>query len=256
MLTADGVTALTNLAPTVETFTLDNGEQVVAIPQGGGKFDVKSARSYTASLFEAPVMALSTLTGLVDYLRENRDGWPLETLSAVVASPNIVRVFAAVAGPRKERHQIVEVTSLGGGAPKVLNGEFYTHEDAIIGLQWGCKDAGDRAAVLRMLGFMTSGASRTVSDDGITQEVNTKVGVSMKANATVPNPVMLAPFRTFREVEQPVSPFVVRVQGGDEVKVPRVAFFLADGSEWQLTAIDTIARWLRVNLPVGVSVIA
>lgn len=256
MLTAEGVVAITNLAPSVETYVLDNGEQVVAIPQGGGKFDVRSARSYTLSLFEAPVMALSTLGGLVDYLRENRDGWKLETLSAVVASPTTVRVFAAVAGPRLERHQIAEVTSLGGSPPKVLSGEFYTHEDAIIGLQWGCKDTGDRAAVLRMLGFLTSGASRTVSDDGITQEVNTKVGVSMKANATVPNPVLLAPFRTFREVEQPLSPFVVRVQGGDETKVPRVAFFLADGGEWQLTAIDTVARWLRVNLPAVVSVIA
>ena len=76
----------------------------------------------------------------------------------------------------------------------------------------------------------------------------------MSAEAAVPNPVTLAPFRTFRDVAQPASLFVLRVQGGGET--PNVALFEADGGAWRLAAIENIKKWLEENITGEVEVLA
>lgn len=59
---------------------------------------------------------------------------------------------------------------------------------------------------------------KNFGDDGITQMVEVKRGVTVADNEVVPNPVHLKP-RTFTEIAQPESPFVFRLrQERDEVK--------------------------------------
>jgi len=59
----------------------------------------------------------------------------------------------------------------------------------------------------------------------------------------VKNPVTLTPYRTFREVAQPVSPFVLRFN-----EDAQAALFTGDGSVWKLEAVGLIAEYLRHNL--------
>jgi len=62
-------------------------------------------------------------------------------------------------------------------------------------------------------------------------------------NIKVPNPVVLAPFRTFREIAQPESKFVFRMQQG-----PRCALFEADGGAWRLEAMKRSKAYLEEEL--------
>lgn len=67
---------------------------------------------------------------------------------------------------------------------------------------------------------------------------------------------MLRPYRTFREVEQPASRFVLRLQSGQGDGMPKAALFEADGGAWRLTAIEAIARWLRTaQMPDALAII-
>ena len=61
-----------------------------------------------------------------------------------------------------------------------------------------------------------------------------KTGVANLAKAKAPNPVMLRPYRTFAEVEQPASQFVFRIDKNAEM-----ALFSADGGKWHLNAIKS-----------------
>jgi hypothetical protein len=64
----------------------------------------------------------------------------------------------------------------------------------------------------------------------------------------IPNPVKLSPFRTFIEVEQPESLFVLRGRKG-----PQWALFEADGGLWKIKAIQNIKNWLEkkeLNVPI------
>jgi hypothetical protein len=76
----------------------------------------------------------------------------------------------------------------------------------------------------------------------------------MTDRGEVKNPVMLQPYRTFREVGQPQSEFLVRLQSGE--KLPTVAVFEADGGSWQVEAIQKIVRFLRDGLQNEVLVLS
>lgn len=67
----------------------------------------------------------------------------------------------------------------------------------------------------------------------------------IKVSCASPNPVTLAPYRTFREIAQPESQFVFRLRGGVEGALPHAALFEADGAEWKLAAVGRIASFLR-----------
>jgi len=62
------------------------------------------------------------------------------------------------------------------------------------------------------------------------------------------NPIRLRPYRTFREIEQPASLFVLRLQKGRDGELPRAALFEADGGQWKLEACQAIKHWLDMEL--------
>ena len=85
-----------------------------------------------------------------------------------------------------------------------------------------------------------------VDDDGVTQTVSSASGVVLVKEEKIPNPVTLAPFRTFSEIEQPESSFVLRVNDRG-----RVGLFEADGGSWRNTAMLRIKEYLDNHLNEG-----
>ena len=83
------------------------------------------------------------------------------------------------------------------------------------------------------------------SDDGISQKATIKTGIASKGDALVPNPVKLRPYRTFHEVQQPMSEFIFRMKSDDSVKC---ALFEADGGAWENVAMRNIKDYLEVEL--------
>ncbi|MGC4441273.1 hypothetical protein ABXW85_20645, partial [Streptococcus suis] len=66
-----------------------------------------------------------------------------------------------------------------------------------------------------------------IEDNGVSQVATVTSGVASLAKGKAPNPVLLRPYRTFAEVEQPASQFVFRID-----KQARMALFEADGKRW------------------------
>jgi hypothetical protein len=113
----------------------------------------------------------------------------------------------------------------------------------------------DKAKILKIVGNIKDKAVRQYGDDGITQQVTAKTGLALVEDVPVPNPVMLAPFRTFMEVEQPESKFVFRMKRGDDG--PECALFEADGGAWKLEAMKRIKAYLQAELDgTGIAIIS
>lgn len=89
--------------------------------------------------------------------------------------------------------------------PEFNFGRFYDAEDFNIKLQSAFVKNEDRNIMLKVVGNIKEENVRQIGDDGVSQAVQAKVGVATVATVQVPNPVVLAPFRTFVEVEQPSS---------------------------------------------------
>lgn len=134
-------------------------------------------------------------------------------------------------------------------------GKFYTHEAFQIALQSQFTEAGDRDYLLRVAANLTNEHITASEDDGVTQRVGLKKGVALKTTEIVRPLVDLAPYRTFREVEQPASRFLFRVRQDGLEEIPKCALFEADGGAWRLTAVDNIARYLSTAID-GVPVIS
>lgn len=126
-------------------------------------------------------------------------------------------------------------------------GRWMAMEDFIINMQTHFVASENRDALIRLAGTVSDDTNTTLSDDGVTQQVTARAGIALLKQVDVPNPVTLAPFRTFSEVAQPESPFVFRVRkDGDTIMA---TLFAADGDGWKRDAILTIRDWFATELP-------
>lgn len=110
----------------------------------------------------------------------------------------------------------------------------------------------DKEYVLRVASSLTNDASTLSEDDGFSQKVNVKAGLSHKSSVTLKPRVALAPFRTFPEVPQPVSEFVLRAKCDGEGK-PCLMLVEADGGRWKIEAIAELRKAMEafgLNIPI------
>lgn len=100
--------------------------------------------------------------------------------------------------------------------------------------------------VLSYASRLVGGTAIDGDDDGITQTVSVKRGLSgaLKDQVALKPIVKLSPYRTFREVKQPESEFLLRVRL-DQNDVPTVALFEADGGAWSNTAAENIVEYIQ-----------
>lgn len=101
----------------------------------------------------------------------------------------------------------------------------------------------DVAYLLDLLSKMSDEEKVTSQDNGVTQVVEARKGVALKEQVEVRPRVKLTPFRTFLEVDQPESEFLLRVGDGGQV-----GLFEADGGVWKLVAKRSIAAYLEGRL--------
>lgn len=232
-----------------------DGIKRMALPTGGGNWKLDD------TLPKAPatpgVLKLGTLQGLVSYLNANRDGLKREELTVQVVNPRQVDVRERMTEGDFRRRQLVAQVELDLFAPDAFKfGVFQELEPFIIGLQASFADTADKAAILKLIGNVKDEAVKVSVDDGVTQTVTARQGAVLGQNVEVPTTHELAPYRTFREVEQPVGKYLLRLRTGG----PTVALFEADGGAWKLEAIERVRVYLVDKLVVtglpAVSVIA
>lgn len=120
---------------------------------------------------------------------------------------------------------------------------FREYEKAIIELRSKFSPGMGVDYLLDLLSRMSKDSGVTTRDNGVSQEVEARQGVSLKALVQVKPRVALRPFRTFLEVEQPESEFLLRLDDDGNV-----GLFEADGGMWQQTAKASIAAYFEDKL--------
>ncbi len=115
-------------------------------------------------------------------------------------------------------------------------------EEAMIAIRTRFQDTPDSVYALKLLSDISTGAKITFNDNGIATQVVTQKGISLQTNEPIRPIVTLKPYRTYQEVEQPASQFLIRVSDRG------ISFIEADGGMWRLTARNTIKAYLEENL--------
>lgn len=221
------------------------------IEVGGRNYSTRSLHPLTLPL---PVMLeVHTLTGVKDYIMCGLDSVLNESLMAHVMDHTEVRLIGRL-NTQGFQERISYIHALHDNPVFKFN-QWFAVEDFIISLQSMFVQDESTAAILKIVGNLKLESGTVVKDDGISQEVTAKQGVSMVAAVKLPNPVTLRPYRTFREIEQPASTFILRMKHGNG-QAPSIALFEADGRMWELEAIAKIKEWLQTNVSEELTVIA
>jgi len=185
-------------------------------------------------------LGIASLTGIADYINNDLDGIK-DNIIIWVCSPCTVAVISKLETTWQTRKRYMSASAF---VPCVTYGQFMDLERFNIMLQSMFVDTQYRADVLKVVGNVRDEQVQAYCDDGVSQQVTAKVGVAKVEDIPVPNPVILAPYRTFSEIEQPASSFVFRMQTGG-----RAALFEADGGAWKGVAMLRIAEWLKGKIP-------
>ncbi len=123
---------------------------------------------------------------------------------------------------------------------------WYDLENFIIAVQSQFVQTDSIKDLIAHLGKIANENIVTVADDSFSQTIQVETGITTKSSVKITNPITIAPYRTFAEVDQPISHCIFRMksQGGMQC-----AMFIADGGKWKLDAIKNIKAWLAEQLP-------
>lgn len=131
-----------------------------------------------------------------------------------------------------------DATDVPGWDAKVTLG----FEEAQIALRTRFQETPDSLYAMKLVNDISLGAKVIYNDNGVATTVTTQKGVALQTNEQIRPIVKLRPYRTFQEVEQPESTFLIRISDRG------ISFIEADGGMWSLTARNTIKAFLEENL--------
>lgn len=193
---------------------------------------------------KAEPIEMNTLSSLVDYIKSKIDESGNDMIIHV-KSPTHIEMYSQLDMERKREFMV----NVNANVPNFRFNQFTDHESFCINLQSKFIDEPktDRALLLKVAGTVESGTVSEYGDDGVTQKATVKTGIASKGEAIVPSPVTLKPFRTFVEVDQPLSQFIFRMKQ-DKYDGIQCALFEADGGAWEIESMNAIRAYLEAQL--------
>lgn len=220
---------------------------------GEGQIQTAAGRPYLkgqalpAPRDTASPLAFHTLAGFADYIGSALDFDAKSGGRALwVESPDRVKLIDGLDDSFRQRETLaVAVPFAEEGFPY---GRYLDLETFVTQLQVQFVEEHDRSTVLAVVGNIRGEQVGEYNDDGVTQRVTTRAGIQKLENVAVPNPVVLSPYRTFAELQQPASMFVLRVRRGDDGEMPKAALFEVPDAEWKISALASVRAFLETAL--------
>lgn len=211
------------------------------------------AKEIRPTIDHPETLDLNSLDALVKLVKTEADELSESTLYITIPSHATVNCFNQP-NPEKRYHRqmfyVAHATDVPGWDSKVQ----LSFEEMQIALRTRFQETADAIYAMKLLSDITTGAKITYNDNGVATSVVTKKGIDLQANEAIKPIVKLKPYRTFQEVEQPESTFLIRVNERG------ISFTEADGGMWKLTARMTIKKYLeealRDEVAAGTVVIA
>lgn len=223
-----------------KTFTTGAYKQLTADP-----------RSFQFPL--PPKLTVGTLSGLVDTIKSGFENLNKTSLLLHIINYDEVQLISTTSDDYGRRNVFATAKLATGNSFKF--GQYMDHADFMIGLQTHFVVTPDSTHWTKLASNLTNEKVVTSDDDGLSQRVGVRQGVWAQGAVDVRPIVELAPFRTFRDIPQPVSAFLVRLKNVEN-GIPQIALFEADGGLWQRYAMDSIKEFLqREDNDTGIAVI-
>jgi|LGOV01.1.fsa_nt_gb hypothetical protein len=184
-----------------------------------------------------PTLESTTLRSIVDFIKENKENY--KSFIIHVINQREVKLISKEFGITRQRDVYIHAIA---NIPKIDFNYYNDQENFIISLLSNFEDGNGREYVLNIASNIVDGKEIAISDNGISQKINIKQGLNLKEENINPF-VLLKPNRTFLEVNQPESIFLLRMKTGGSI-----AIFDTDGGSWINQATENIANYFKEQL--------
>lgn len=184
---------------------------------------------------------LSSLKAVVDFvsttIENNKDNVELPLL--IYASHGNVNVVTSL-----DEHNDRNVVAIACPQnPNIRFNDYLSMEAFIIQLQTCFVDSKNKKILLDQVKYFSSESKVEAEDDGIGQKVVATQGTAIKKEISLQPIINLTAYRTYKEVEQPETMYLLRVRDGGQI-----ALFEADGGMWKHDATLKVSAYLRKEL--------
>lgn len=192
-----------------------------------------------------PTIVSSSLTSLIDYIEANRDNLFMDECMIHVKDYHSVNLISKSRDDSEERDIAFkckfDFIQEGPGRNGI---NYYANlEDFNILVQTSFILNENARKILKLTGNYKKESAVNIADDGITQSIAARTGVTIVENVDLPNPVDLQKIVTFPEIEQPSRPYVFRMNTNGEA-----GLFCTDSNIWHMECIGSIKEWIREGL--------
>lgn len=190
---------------------------------------------------QCEILALSSLCALVDFTVTT-----IDTSKEQFAMPLIIRVsydtikLQSSLDNNMDRNTIAVVNPI---LPRIYFDQWISMEEFIIQLQTCFVETPNKMTLINIVSQMTDETKVTRTDDGLGQKVTVTKGTGLKEATSFPPIVKLVPYRTYQEVDQVETMYLIRVKDGGELKIIE-----ADGGAWKSEAQRRVSVYLRNEL--------
>jgi hypothetical protein len=192
------------------------------------------------------------LSGLCEYVMSGMDKFSEKCFVRVLDHDHVQ--FCGPLQPENDNRRFVYAEAACDNVATFGFGNWVDLEIFIISLQSMFVQTEQVSKIISLLGNMASSRVKENKDNGFTQVVQVRVGIQLKDEVPIENPIILEPYRTFREVDQPASNCILRLkEQGDQIYC---SLHEADGGSWKIEAIESIADYITETVGDSFKVIA
>jgi hypothetical protein len=193
---------------------------------------------------EPETLIVQSLTGLVDYLRLNPDNLDKDNLFLHIVSPYSVALCDHIQ-PGNDNNRFIYAQ-----AQTTVEGFRFNHwmplEDFILSLMTCFVAEGQLIDLIALCGKVCNEKIESHSDDGVSQTIKIKTGITTRAEHKVENPIVLKPHMTFCEVDNGKMLAILRFKNSSDGM--RAALFRTVDGLWQDQVIGNIEQYLAQEL--------
>ena len=192
------------------------------------------------TIFHPDTLPLNSLDALIKMVKTEASEQDAP-LYITIPDHMTVRCFGQPDASERYHRQVyyeANATDVPGWAEKNTLG----FEEAQIALRTRFQETPDTLYAMKLVSDISLGAKVIYNDNGIATTITTQKGVALQTNEQIRPLVKLRPYRTFQEVEQPESIFLIRVSDRG------ISFIEADGGMWKLAARETIKTFFEERL--------
>lgn len=202
------------------------------------------AKEILPTIFHPDPLPLNSLDAMVKLVRTESSNMDTP-LYITIPDHMTVRCFGQPDVAARYFRQVyyeARATDVPGWNEKVTLG----FEEAQIALRTRFQETQDTLYAMKLVSDISLGAKVIFNDNGIATTITTQKGVALQTNEQIRPLVKLRPYRTFQEVEQPESIFLIRISERG------IAFIEADGGMWKLKAREVVKAHLEDKLSAEV----